>query len=88
MYGDPVDPDDGHNGLWGRFARIFAGMARLAELLGGLVLASDLANNFPAEKVLRTAILATELGRCAGFSDELIHHAYYVTRAVHVERRR
>jgi HD-GYP domain-containing protein (c-di-GMP phosphodiesterase class II) len=53
-------------------------MARLAELIGGLVLASDLVNGFPAEKVLRTVVLTRELARCAAFDEEVAHDAYYV----------
>ena len=67
---------------WGQSAYI-AGVAetgpvRLAELVGGLALASDFANGFPPEKVLRTAILAVELGRRAGLDDATLRDAYYV----------
>ena len=55
------------------------GPFRLAELVGGLALASDFANGFPPEKVLRTAILAVELGRRAGLDDPTLRDAYYVT---------
>src|SRR6476620_3521834 len=51
---------------------------RLAELLGGLTLAADLANGFPPEKVLRTAVLAVEIGRRTGLDDEALRDAYYV----------
>jgi HD-GYP domain-containing protein (c-di-GMP phosphodiesterase class II)/DNA-binding CsgD family transcriptional regulator len=52
---------------------------RLAELVGGLALASDLANAFPPEKVLRTVILAVEVGRRAGYDDATLRDAYYVS---------
>jgi HD-GYP domain-containing protein (c-di-GMP phosphodiesterase class II) len=51
---------------------------RLAEILGGLAIASDIANGFPQEKVLRTAILATEIGRCAGLGHAELRDAFYV----------
>lgn len=54
-------------------------MGRLAELIGGLSLASDLANDFPAERTLRNAILSVELGRRAGYDDATLRDAYYVT---------
>jgi HD-GYP domain-containing protein (c-di-GMP phosphodiesterase class II) len=53
--------------------------ARLAELFGALSLFADLADGFPAEKVLRTTILAVELGRLAGASTEVLRDAYYVS---------
>src|SRR5207302_2732138 len=51
----------------------------LAELVGGLALACDLANGMPPEKVLRTVILATELARRAGHDDAAVRDAYWVT---------
>lgn len=52
-----------------------SGVARLAELLGGLLLAADLANGFPPEKSIRTALLAVEIARRV---DADRHDAYYV----------
>lgn len=52
---------------------------RLAELIGGLTLAADLVNGFPPEKVLRTVVLAVEIGRRAGVSDATLRDAYYAT---------
>lgn len=52
---------------------------RLAELIGGLTLAADLVNGFPPEKVLRTAVLAVEVGRRAGLAEATLRDAYYVT---------
>jgi HD-GYP domain-containing protein (c-di-GMP phosphodiesterase class II) len=51
----------------------------LAELVGGLALACDLANGFPPEKVLRTAILAVELARRAGLEEATVRDIYWVT---------
>jgi HD-GYP domain-containing protein (c-di-GMP phosphodiesterase class II) len=52
---------------------------RLAELVGGLTLAADLVNNFPPEKVLRTAVIAVEVGRRAGVEAATLRDAYYLT---------
>lgn len=52
---------------------------RLAELLGGLSLACDVVNGFPHGKVVRTALVAAELARAAGESDEVVRDALYVT---------
>src|SRR5689334_19338513 len=62
---------------WGQTAGGAAHL-RLAEILGGLAIASDVANGFPQEKVLRTAILATEIGRRAGLDQADLRDAYYV----------
>src|SRR5260370_1581994 len=64
-----------HNGL----RPMTAPPPRLAELIGGLTLASDFATAFPPEKVLRTAVLVVELGRRAGLRDAELRDAYYVT---------
>lgn len=53
-------------------------MSRLAELIGGLCIASDLANGFPVEKAMRSVILAVETGRHAGHDDETLRDAFYV----------
>jgi HD-GYP domain-containing protein (c-di-GMP phosphodiesterase class II) len=52
---------------------------RLAELLGGLSLACDVADGFPPEKVMRTVVLATELGRRRGLSGEALRDVYYTS---------
>jgi hypothetical protein len=52
---------------------------RLAELMGGLALASDLVNAFPPEKVMRTVVLAVEIGRRAGHDDATLRDAYWVS---------
>ena len=51
---------------------------RLAEIAGSLVLAADVANGFPDEKVLRTALIATGLLRQVGARDDDIRVAYWV----------
>ena len=52
---------------------------RLAELLGGLSLACDVADGFPLEKVMRTAVLAVGLGRHHGLADQVLRDAYYAS---------
>jgi HD-GYP domain-containing protein (c-di-GMP phosphodiesterase class II) len=53
--------------------------ARLAELIGALSLACDVALGFPLEKALRTSVLAVELGRRHGLTDAALHDVYYAT---------
>jgi HD-GYP domain-containing protein (c-di-GMP phosphodiesterase class II) len=52
---------------------------RMAELLGGLSLACDVADAFPAEKVMRSVVLAVEVGRRHGIGDGDLRDAFYVT---------
>lgn len=52
---------------------------RLAELLGALSLACDVAFGFPLEKTLRTCVLAVELGRRHGLRDDALRDVYYAT---------
>lgn len=52
---------------------------RLAELVGGLLLAADLANEFPPQKAMRTAVVAVHVGRAAGFSDSTVRDAYWTS---------
>jgi HD-GYP domain-containing protein (c-di-GMP phosphodiesterase class II) len=52
---------------------------RLAELLAGLSLVTDLAARHPAEQALRACILATHLAETMGLGDEQASHAYYTT---------
>jgi len=51
---------------------------RLAELVGALALATDLASGQPLEHGLRTAVLAVRLGELAGASEEDRADAFYV----------
>jgi HD-GYP domain-containing protein (c-di-GMP phosphodiesterase class II) len=53
--------------------------ARLAELLGALSLACDVAFGFPLEKAMRTSVLAVELGRRHGLNDGALHDVFYST---------
>lgn len=53
--------------------------ARLAELLGALSLACDIAFGFPLEKAIRTCVLAVELGRRHGLANEALRDVYYTT---------
>jgi HD-GYP domain-containing protein (c-di-GMP phosphodiesterase class II) len=50
---------------------------RLAELIGSLSLATDLAAGFAMETALRTSYVAVELGRAAGLSGEPLRDVYY-----------
>lgn len=52
---------------------------RLAEVLGGLTLACDVAGANLPEKALRTAILAVELGRRHGLGEADLRDAFYVS---------
>lgn len=51
---------------------------RMAEVLGGLSLACDVAQAAVPEKALRTTLLAVELGRRHGVPDADLRDAYYV----------
>jgi HD-GYP domain-containing protein (c-di-GMP phosphodiesterase class II)/DNA-binding CsgD family transcriptional regulator len=53
-------------------------MIRMAEVLGGLTLATDVASANQPEKALRTAILAVEIGRRHGVSEPELRDTYYV----------
>ncbi len=52
---------------------------RLAEVLGGLSLACDLADAFPPEKVLRTAVLSVELGKRLGLEPAELRDTFYAS---------
>src|ERR1700682_1161661 len=52
---------------------------RLAELLAGLSLVTDLAARHPAEQALRACVLATHLAGELGLGDDEVSHAYYAT---------
>ncbi|MBV8762469.1 MAG: HD domain-containing protein [Deltaproteobacteria bacterium] len=54
-------------------------MMRMAELLGGLSLACDVASANVPEKALRTALFAVELGRRHGLGEAELRDAYYVS---------
>jgi putative nucleotidyltransferase with HDIG domain len=51
---------------------------RLAALVGRLSLAFDISSDFPHGKALRSTVLAVELGRRAGASDEELLDTYWV----------
>ena len=53
------------------------GGARLAELLGALSLATDLAAGLGYETAVRVCVVATRLGRAAGLPAEVLGHVYY-----------
>ena len=50
---------------------------RLAELVGSLSLATDLAAGFAIETALRTCLLAIGLGRAVGVTGESLRDVYY-----------
>lgn len=50
---------------------------RLAELIGSLSLATDLAAGLGAETALRTCVLAVELGRAVGLTGDDLRDVYY-----------
>src|SRR5687767_11973549 len=52
---------------------------RMAELLGGLSLACDVASANVPEKALRTVVLAVEIGRRHGVAEADLRDAYYVS---------
>jgi HD-GYP domain-containing protein (c-di-GMP phosphodiesterase class II) len=52
---------------------------RLAELLAGLSLVTDLAANHPPEQALRASVLATHLAGDLGLGDKDVSHIYYAT---------
>jgi HD-GYP domain-containing protein (c-di-GMP phosphodiesterase class II)/DNA-binding CsgD family transcriptional regulator len=54
-------------------------LIRLAELLGRLSLAFDIANDWPHGKAVRSTALAVELGARAGASKEELRDTYWVT---------
>jgi HD-GYP domain-containing protein (c-di-GMP phosphodiesterase class II)/DNA-binding CsgD family transcriptional regulator len=54
-------------------------LIRLAEVLGRLSLAFDIANDYPPGKAVRSTVLAVELGARAGASVEELRDTYWVT---------
>ena len=55
------------------------GGVRLAELLGRLSLAFDVANHAPYGRAVRSVVLAVELGRRAGATAEELHDTFWVS---------
>jgi HD-GYP domain-containing protein (c-di-GMP phosphodiesterase class II)/DNA-binding CsgD family transcriptional regulator len=54
-------------------------LIRLAEVLGRLSLAFDVANDHPPGKAVRSTVLAVELGARAGVSEDQLRDTYWVT---------
>src|SRR5262245_61708060 len=50
---------------------------RLAELVGGLSLATDMGAGLGLETAMRTCVLSVELGRDAGLSGDALRDVYY-----------
>ena len=53
--------------------------ARMAELLGRLSLAFDIANDAPYGKAVRSVVLAVELGALAGANNEQLRDTYWLS---------
>src|SRR6516162_8611934 len=53
--------------------------ARMAELLGRLSLAFDIANDYPYGKAVRSVVLAVELGKLAGATGEQLRDTYWLS---------
>jgi hypothetical protein len=58
--------------------------ARLAELLAGLSLATDLGSGVPLETSLRICLVASHLGRCLGFPGTSQRTVYYAALLRHL----
>ncbi len=52
-------------------------MIRLAEIIGSFSLATSAADGFAPDKAIRTSLLATALGRAAGWSGAALNPLYY-----------
>jgi HD-GYP domain-containing protein (c-di-GMP phosphodiesterase class II) len=63
----------------GREPATAVGEVRLAELLGRLSLAFDIANDAPYGRGVRSVVLAVELGRRAGATTEELHDAFWLS---------
>jgi HD-GYP domain-containing protein (c-di-GMP phosphodiesterase class II) len=57
---------------------------RLADLLAGLSVASDLGFGLPPETAMRSCLLATGLARKLGLSEEAVGDAFYASLLFHV----
>ena len=53
--------------------------ARMAELLGRLSLAFDIANDAPYGKAVRSVVLAVELGALTGANNEQLRDTYWLS---------
>lgn len=62
----------------GRMAYGERQMHRMAEALGSLTLAVDVANRFPPEKVLRTVLLTGRIARAAGVTGEALRRSWWL----------
>jgi HD-GYP domain-containing protein (c-di-GMP phosphodiesterase class II) len=57
---------------------------RLADLLGGLSIASDLGFGLPTETSMRSCLLATGLARTLGLAEEEVADSFYTSLLFHV----
>jgi DNA-binding CsgD family transcriptional regulator len=58
--------------------------ARLADLLGALSFATDMAAGVPIEASIRTSVVAAVLARAAGYSEDAVSDAYYAALLRHL----
>jgi HD-GYP domain-containing protein (c-di-GMP phosphodiesterase class II)/DNA-binding CsgD family transcriptional regulator len=63
---------------------VVTGPSRLAELLSSLSLATDLAVGVPLETSLRTALVATHVGRARGLHGQELRDVYYASLLRHL----
>ena len=68
----------------GAESRQVGGGLRLAELLGALSLATDLANQTPTETALKEALLSVAFGRHLGLAEPDLSDVYYLALLYHV----
>ncbi|MGH9224128.1 MAG: HD domain-containing phosphohydrolase, partial [Acidimicrobiales bacterium] len=57
---------------------------RLADLLGGLSIVSDMGYGLPVETAMRACLVGTALGRRMNFTEEEVGHVFYVSLLLHV----
>ncbi|MGH2393903.1 MAG: HD-GYP domain-containing protein, partial [Candidatus Limnocylindria bacterium] len=57
---------------------------RLADLLGGLSIVSDMGYGLPVETAMRACLVGTALARRMDFTEEEVGHVFYVSLLLHV----
>src|SRR5688572_739457 len=67
----------------GRMRRV-RGRLRLADLLAGLSIASDLGFGLPPETAMRSCLIATGLARTLGLSEDEVRDTFYASLLFHV----
>jgi hypothetical protein len=64
--------------------RDYGGGLRLAELLGALSLATDLAHQTPAETALKDALMSVAFARHLGLTGQQLSDVYYLALTSHL----